>query len=74
MYFAMDGLVNTYVAPSRPLLRLHCALDQFFLALGVLPYLLDKSMASSMLVTAWTSRQLSCTLRRKSDDCLQLYQ
>jgi hypothetical protein len=36
-------------------------------------YLVEKSMASSMLVTAWTSRQLSCTLRRRREDFLLLY-
>jgi hypothetical protein len=29
MYFAIDGLVNTYAAPRRPLLRLHYLLVKF---------------------------------------------
>lgn len=70
MYFAADGLVKTYAAPRRPLL---CnLLEVAQICAWAMTYVLEKSMASSMLVTAWTSRQPSCTLRRRSNDFLPL--
>lgn len=69
MYFAAAGLVKTYAAPSWPFLP--------YISYQVVQnyvdetYALERSMASSILVTECTNRQLSCTFWRSRVDFLR---
>ena len=60
IYFAVAGVVKTYAAASRPRLdgiSFSLELQQNNLQARVWVYLLVMSIASSMLVTAWTAKQ-----------------
>lgn len=56
IYLAAGGAAKTYAAPSLPTLRKTVNMEER--NGGTMPTdLVARSMASSMLVTAWTTRQ-----------------